>query len=171
MKEQLPGFILAGLYNKSLVQVENEMKHPAIDKALFEQPKNVYLGNYERKIIVLVNDSDNIYLGDEQLNFLTGILAACKHNLAHIALININEHHLDFYQLKKELQPEFLIAFGITALQIELPFAMPDYQVQEYSKCKIITAPALTTLNGQTPEAKAGKTKLWKSLQNMFNLQ
>jgi hypothetical protein len=72
--------------------------------------------------------------------------------------------------LKNDLQAEFLISFGITALQIELPFTMPDYQVQDYNKCKIVTAPSLHELKQPTEIAKAEKTKLWKSLKNMFDL-
>ena len=119
---------------------------------------------------MLVNDLDNIYLSEDNLKFLTGILSACKLNLAHIALINFNNNPLNFSNLKKDLQPESLILFGVTALQIELPFTMPDYQVQEYNKCHILTAPSLTELNQQTPTAKTEKAKLWKSLQKMFNL-
>ena len=73
--------------------------------------------------------------------------------------------------MKKQLQPEFLLLFGITALQIELPFTMPDYQVQQYDNCQIIIAPSLNDLNQQTQQAKAEKKKLWKSLQKMFNLE
>jgi len=169
MKEQLPAFVLAELFSNSLVSTGDELR-PGQVKESTSKPEKWYLGNYEKKIIVLVNDSDNIYLSDEGLDFLSGILNACKLNLAHIALININSNPVNFQQLQKELQPAFLLSFGVKALQIELPFSMPDYQVQQYSNCSVLTAPPLLGLNLQTPEAKTEKTKLWKSLKKMLDL-
>ena len=169
VKEKLPDFVLAELYNKSLVFVDDGSKQKKVVED-FKAAKKLYLGNYEKKIIVLVNDAENIYLSDESLRFLSGILNACKLNLAHIAVINFNNNALSFSELKKQLQPVFLLSFGITALQIELPFTMPDYQVQDYSKCKIVTAPSLNELKQPTETAKAEKTKLWKSLKKMFDL-
>ena len=170
VKEQLPHFVLAELYSKSLVFV-NEGTNQKNTEASFKEVKKLYLGNFEKKIIVLVNDAENIYLSDEILDFLSGILNACKLSLAHIALINFTNNALNFSELKKQLQPEFLLLFGITALQIELPFTMPDYQVQLYDNCRIVTAPALTNLNNGTPQAVTEKKKLWKSLQKMFSLE
>ena len=169
MNEQLPAFVLAELFNKSLVITGNEPELKPVKEAI-AQSKNFYLGNYGKKIVILVNDKDNVYLSDESLEFLTGILHACKLNLAHIALINLDKYGTNFQQLKKELQPQFLLSFGVKALEIELPFTMPDYQVQQYSNCSIVTAPALTELNSQSPEAKAEKTKLWRSLKKMLDL-
>ena len=85
--------------------------------------------------------------------------------------VNFNKNDLKFAALKKELKPEYLLAFGITALQIELPFTMPDYQIQQYSNCKILIAPALTDLNNASAKAVAEKKKLWSSLKNMFSIE
>lgn len=178
MEEILPGFVVAQIFDdvlvdtgdviKPLSQPEQKIK-PHLQSAPFKPARN-YLGNYEKKIIVLVDDADNVYLDENNLTLLSGILSACKLNVGHIALMNFHQHAVDFNQLKKEMQPHYLIAFGVDALQIQLPFAMPQYQVQDYNNCKILTAPSLTVLNQQTGKAKEEKTKLWKSLQNMFNL-
>jgi hypothetical protein len=169
MKEQLPDFLLAELYTDSLVYIKDEQKQQL--KTEIITSKNLYLGNFQNKIVILVSDENNIYISDDNLNFLAGILSACKFNLSHIALINFYNNAVNFSSLKKDLQAEFLVSFGITTLQIELPFTMPDYQVQEYNKCKIIIAPSLNQLNQQTKTAKTEKTKLWKSLQKMFDLE
>lgn len=157
-------------------------QEPAVKKSSFieERPEPVeekvnkpakwYLGNYEKKFVVLVNDESNVYVSDENLQFLTGVLNACKMNLAQIALINLHNHPINFQQLKQDLQPEFIVAFGINALQMELPFSMPDYQVQQYSNCSVLTAPALRELNQTTAAAKAEKAKLWNCLKKMLNL-
>ncbi len=177
MKEQLPAFVLSELFGKSLVctdekiisKIPKENISPAVKK---ETPtKKTYLGNYEKEIVVLVTDENNTYLSDENLEFLTGILSACKLNLADIALINFKKTSIDFNQLKKEMKPAYLLLFGVNALQIQLPFAMPDYQVQQYDNCKIVSAPPLQQLNQTAPEIKAEKTKLWKSLQKIFSIE
>lgn len=178
MNEQLPASVLAGLFKNDLVYTGEKLhtvsvKAPAPEpeRSAPVSPAKKYLGNYERKIIVLVNDAQHTYLSDEELEFLSGILNACKLNLAHIALINFNTTPQDFAKLKSEMQPQYLLAFGINALEIQLPFDMPDYQVQQYNNCTIVTAPALSVMNNKTPEAKAEKTKLWKCLQKVFNLE
>lgn len=178
MPEQLPGFILAGLFNNSIVVTDEDSKQlipkkqtPPLNKEATSAKQKKYLGNYDKKIVVLVNDENNTYLSDENLNFLTGVLNACKLNLAHIALMNFNTEAVDFNQLKKDMQPEYLILFGINSLQIQLPFTMPDYQVQSYSNSMILTAPALDVLNIADAKAKDEKTKLWKSLKKMFNIE
>ena len=169
MKEHLPGFVLAELFGNSLVSVD-ELKAPLAKDDLVKN-KKLYLGDYKKKIVIITSDNNNMYVSDESLEFLSGVLNACKLNLADIALINFNNTAVNFLDLKKEMQPEFLLLFGVTALQIELPFTLPDYQVQNYSNCKIVTAPLLTELNKQTQQSKTEKIKLWKSLQKMFNLE
>ena len=170
MNEQLPGFVLAELYGKSLVITEDKEQSKSIQNKKQKQEKK-YLGDYKKKIAVIINDAENIFLDDESLNFLSRILAPCKLNLADIALINFDKQQTNFSQLKKEMQPEFLLLFDVTALEIELPFIMPDYKVQNYDNCSILIAPSLQQLNKNSEEAKAEKTKLWKSLQTMFNLK
>ncbi len=170
MKEQLPAFILAELFSNCLVDTGDVAFKPLRVKENVQKSENWYLGNNERKFVVLVNEESDLYLNEENLDFLTGILNACKLNLAHVALINFHNHAVDFQRLKKELQCEFLLSFGVKALQIELPFTMPDYQVQQYNNCQIITAPALAELNKQTAPAKAEKIKLWSSLKKMLNI-
>ncbi len=177
MQEQLPAFVLSELFSNSLVYTDEKITHTISKENISPSPKKetvtkkIYLGNYEKEIIVLVTDEASTYLSDEVLEFLTGILGACKLNLADIALINFNKNPLDFNYLKKEMKPVYLLLFGVNAIQIQLPFAMPDYQVQQYDNCKIVSAPSLQQLNETTPEIKAEKTKLWKSLQKMFNIE
>ncbi len=165
-EQQLPDFVIADLYSKSLVLIYDEARQKTAAITLNESGKK-YLGNYKNRIVVYVNDANDIYLNKEDFSFLSGILKACKLHVEHIALINYSNQILSFAQLKKNMQPEFLLCFGVNALQIELPFTMPDYQVQLYDKCQIITAPSLTALN----QSKTDKVKLWTSLQKMFNLE
>jgi hypothetical protein len=167
MEEQLPSFLLAELFTDSIVSITENIPKQSVKKEI-PLPKKIYLGNYEKKIAILVNDADNPYLSDETLSFLTGILNACKLNLAHVALINFHNNPVNFQFLRTKLSAEFLLLFGVTPLQIELPFTMPHYQVQKYDKCSTITAPSLAELS--IPAAKQEKMKLWQSLKKMFDL-
>ena len=169
MKEQLPAFVLADLFTNSLV-FAGDIIAPEPVKTEVPKPEKWYLGNYEKQFVVLVNEPGAVYLADEDLDFLAGILSACKLNLAQIALINFYRNEVSFQHLKAELNPAYVVSFGVNALQIQLPFSMPDYQVQQYSNCTILTAPSLKQLNQPTAEAKAEKTRLWKCLKKMLDL-
>src|SRR5215471_2251744 len=127
MKEQLPAFVLSELFSDTLVytgeKITNDIPKESIipsAKKEGDSTKRNYLGNYQKEVIVLVNDENNTYLNDDALEFLTGILGACKLNLADIALINFNKTPVDFTQLKKEMRPKYLLSFGINALQMQL---------------------------------------------------
>ena len=52
-KDQLPPFVLADLFSNSLVYTGETLRRELIHEALPKLEK-IYLGNYERKIIVLV---------------------------------------------------------------------------------------------------------------------
>jgi hypothetical protein len=56
MKDQLPAFVLAELFSNSLVCTGENLRNAVMHEELPKQ-KNNYLGNYERKIIVLIDDS------------------------------------------------------------------------------------------------------------------
>lgn len=176
MEERLPDFVLSELFSDYLVFMDEKQPAgpipPKPGKEIHDNstPGKIYLGNYQRKIIVIVNDTEHPFTCETNLGFLMGVLNACKLNLADIALVNFYKYPYVFPVLKKEMFPEIIIMFGITSLQIELPFAMPDYQVQEYDKCKILTAPGLNELNRDTKEAKSEKAKLWKCLKTLFSL-
>ena len=170
MNERLPGFVLAELFRKSLVIAEDPASQTS-SKDDIKNPVNWFLGSYEKKIVVLVNDPENLFLDDSSLQFLTGILTACKLNLGQVALINFNKHPVSYKRLKKDLQPQSLLLFGISAMQIELPFDMPEYKVQSYDNCTILIAPPLQILNSIAEETKKQKAMLWNCLKKMFDLK
>jgi len=170
MKEQLSNFALAELYSKSLVLTDDTQLAAPLHQNE-GKPKSGFLGNYEKKIIVGVSHANNLYLDDNSLEFLTGILGACRLNMAHIALINFHHEPATYAQLKNRMQPQFLLMFGVTPVQIELPFIMPDYKVQSFDNCLILTAPALASLNKNSEEAKKEKGKLWNGLKKMFDIK
>lgn len=180
MKVELPYFAIADIFPESLVLIEEgvsttmeKKEKPAgavPDKPAVAQKKKFYLGDNFKKIAVLVDDKDNIFLDDECLAQLTKILTACKVTMADIALINIANTPVDYSALKESLTPSVYIFFGVEAKTIQLPFTIPYYQVQNYAESKFIFSPSLISIKGNTEDEKKEKMKLWNGLKKIFNI-
>ena len=70
----------------------------------------------------------------------------------------------------ERLQPRCLFLFDVNTTDIQLPFAIPHYQLQQYSGCTIMTSPAVNLSENSTDEVKAEKRKLWLKLKQIFNV-
>ncbi len=169
---QLPDFLIAELYKNSLV-ITDEVPKPVKTKPKQGKPtaeREWYLGSNLQKITLLVSEKEAVYLQEDSLQFLSTILGACKLNLGDVAIVNFENDPIDYGFLKEKLSPSYLILFGVTAQQVQLPFTIPNYQVQKYDACQFLLAPPLNTMLGTTQEAKLEKSKLWLSLKKMFNI-
>ncbi len=160
---QLPGTILQGLYSKCLYDLEpNKSALPGIPGATIG-----FLGDNQKRIAILVNATDAIYLHDEELNFLMGILSACKLTMADIALINMNKNPgLDYTAITEQLQTEKVFLFGLDAGALALPLQFPHYQVQKFNDQVYLSSVALNALQANKEE----KMKLWNCLKKVFAL-
>jgi len=160
---QLPATLLQGLYSKSLYDLET-------DKSVSDdiQTGNIAsLGNNQKKIAILVNSSSAIYLPDEELNFLLGILTACKLSMADIALINIAKNPgLMYASITEQLKAEKIFLFGLDADALALPLQFPHYQVQQFNNQVYLSSVALSELQADKDE----KMKLWNCLKKIFAL-
>ncbi|MGI8950877.1 MAG: hypothetical protein ACR2FN_04750 [Chitinophagaceae bacterium] len=180
MNIKLPAFIIADLYKNVLISAEN---FPEINNKITEPeisatknnaeilPEKFYLGENKKNIIIAVKDNENIFLNDESLHFLNGILAACHFNLADVAIVNFERNNFSFQQLKEMLQLKHIFLFDVSARQIKLPFTIPHYQIQYYDNCTILLAPSLKKLMENSEEIKGEKKKLWSSLKTIFNIE
>ncbi|MFP5042263.1 hypothetical protein [Parasediminibacterium sp. JCM 36343] len=180
-KIQLPGFVIADLYRGNLVltdaappvsPLKPASKPPAllVEKAVPNADKQWFLGSNQKQISIVVHDAEAVYLRDEWLQFLTSILGACKLNIGDVAIVNQFKTEISFTNLQATTMPKFLIMFGVSCSTVQLPFTIPDYQVQAYNNCSILQAPALSLMLGNTEAVKVEKTKLWLSLKKMFNI-
>jgi len=170
---QLPDFLIADMYKHSLVILPDGQ--PALKKTKDEpdqpiQKKELYLGTNKKYITLVVNEKEAVYLKDESLQFLSAILGACKLNLGDVAIVNYEKDPLSYAALKEKLSPQFLLLFDVSAKQINLPFTVPFYQVQQYDNCQLLFAPSLETMLGNTQDAKLEKSRLWLSLKKMFSI-
>lgn len=160
---QLPPDIIQSLYSKCLYDLET-------GKPVSENKQIAgigFLGSNQKKITILVKSTDAIYLPDEELNFLLGILTACKLSMADVALVNIFKNpDLSYLDLTEQLKAEKLFLFGIDIKALQLPLQFPNYQVQKYNDQVYLAAASLADMQ----KDKAEKMKLWNCLKNIFSL-
>lgn len=168
----LPDFVLPDLYKNQLVIIQEATVDNKIPEKITEQvvKEPDFLGNNQKNITILLSDPEAVFLNDQSLQFLSAILAACKLNLGDVAIVNLSKHPLSYTTIKGWLSPTSMLIFDIDAKQIQMPFKLPFYQVQDYDQCSILFAPALNTMMGESREAKLEKSKLWLSLKTMFNI-
>lgn len=124
-----------------------------------------FLGNHEKRVVVMVNSPDSAYLPDESLAFLLDILSACKLNMADIALFNLAKNPSITDQIIADrLGPLKVLLFGIDPLSIGMPLQFPHYQVQSFSNRVYLSSPRLEILKSD----KEVKLKLWTCLKKIF---
>ena len=160
---QLPAFVIQDLFRKNLVDINSNEKKEAI--AGGEEP--IFFGGNKQHIILLVNNPDAVFVTDQQLTFLSGILAACKLTLEDVGLINIAAiPTISYKTILNSFKPRIVIMFGISPDVIELPFVIPLFQKQSYNNQVYLAVPSLNELENN----KELKRNLWTVLQQIFSL-
>jgi DNA polymerase III psi subunit len=160
---QLPAIILQGLFNNSLVDLETSNDTAVVS----QQPIMSFLGNNQKRLIIVVEDENAVYVSDVNLNFLSGILAACKLSMADVALVNMaRAGAINYITLEQQLQAEKILLFGVPPARLELPLQFPFYQIQKFNNQVYLAAPALNELEGDKTE----KAKLWNCLKQVFSI-
>jgi hypothetical protein len=155
---------------KNITKIQPQVVSKPIVELAKENDQQWYLGNNGKKVTILIKEADVAFINDLHLQFLSNILNACKLNLGDIALVNHMNNPLVYADLKQKIQPKFIIAFDLQTTEIQLPFTIPNYQVQSHDNCKFLFASSLKTMDGDSQAAKLEKSKLWMSLKNMFQL-
>jgi len=176
----LPPFVIASLYKNELVlidtqKISNEDK-PTKNEAVATAPQQIqkpisYLGDNQKKVTILLQDTTAVHLADESLQFLTAILAACKLNMGDVAIVNTVHQPVQYTQIKTALKPSTIILFDISAAAIALPFEVHQYQVKQYDNCTLLFSAPLQSMLEKTDTAKLEKGKLWNALKKTFNIQ
>ena len=159
----LPPIVIQELFKHSLIDLQIEQA-PEIKSAQNSFP---VLGNNSKNILIIVHSDNAIYLPDEQLNFLLGILSACSLTMGDVAILNIKKSKdVNYKTLSAGLRLEKIFLFGVKPGQIGLPLDFPHYQIQQFNQQTYLTAPMLSLLQ----DDKAEKTKLWNCLKQIFGI-
>lgn len=175
MKIHLPGFIIADLYKDTLVEITDVTAEPNLPKAK-KQPEPLkpqqawFMGNNRKHICILVKDENNTYIDDESLQLLSNLLAALQLNLGDVAIVNFAKTKFVYSELNERLQPKICLLFNLDTEAVQLPFVIPNYQVQNYNNCKFLQAGSLELMKGTGNAAKVEKTKLWMCLKSIFSI-
>ena len=175
---KLPDFIIADIYKKHLVEPlffnSKEQEKKVVSEVNFKNEKGTslhFLGDNRKHISVLVFEQNAKFINEAALAFLTKVLGACNLNLADIAIVNTYNAITTFDKLKKELNVRYILLLGVEPTAIKLPFTVPNFQVQQFSDCTIVSAPALINMMNENAESVALKRQLWGSLQKVFKLK
>jgi hypothetical protein len=180
---QLNPSLLADMYKACLVDTNETVKQSGKKQTVLsaatptvetgpvaknvKSPAPKYLGEYKKNILIIVRYDATPYLPDEQLNFLTTVLSACKLNLGDVAIFNIATSRPALYKdLQEKFKSSFTILFGLTPEEFEMPLSFPEFQVQPFNNCTFLHAPVLEALEAD----KVLKSKLWVCLRKMFGV-
>ena len=131
-----------------------------------EKPHFDYIGSNLKHILILAPENEN---GISALNFdfLKSIITACKLTIGDVAIIgNQQTATTNYSDLNLHFKSKTILLFGITPLEIDLPFNFPYFQIQNFDGCTYLSAPDLTLIRTHV----AIKTKLWKCLKNLFEI-
>lgn len=151
---------LTGLYGHVLVETGTAASPPAMAPVK-------YLGNNQKHILIFVHNPEVPFLADEELNFLTSILAACKLGLADVAILNLAGFNPSFSETYiSELAGRQVLLFGIEPLALDLPISFPPFQLQAFRNAVYLCSPSL----GELARDKALKMQLWNCLKQLFKL-
>jgi len=175
-------FLVKKLYKKSMIDSSFAEKPPIenlsikdIEKLQFvnndilkkEDDLIKFLGKNDKQILVLVNEPDHAFLGDDELSFLLTILNACSISMADAALVNSNHNEaVEYEKLMSQFSPSIILFLGIEPQQLGFPVQIPMYQVQQYNKQQYLCAPSLEILSKNKEEKK----QLWLCLKKIFSI-
>ena len=170
----LPASVVVDLYHTSLIST-NEIP---VEKRLLNEAATTtktaeanatwkWLGNNQKNILVIVNNKEVVHLQDNELNFLSGILGACKLNMADVAIVNLNNHpEASYKELTSFFKSKIVFLFAVEPAAFGLPMNFPHYQIQAFAGNSFLYSPSLKDLE----DDKVQKSKLWVCLKRLFNL-
>lgn len=151
------------LFAKNLI----EKTQDAVTDTVSKEIKINSLGGNQKQILFLVNDSQNKFLPDNEMDLLSNLITACKLSMEDIALVNHYNTFVNYHQLTENFQSKKILMFGITTSDLELPFSIPFFQIQPFQQQLYMTAPPLNDFLNN----KNLKKDLWISLQKLFLLK
>jgi hypothetical protein len=170
----LSASLISTLYPSTLISPNDEDSVTVAKKSGIEQKITANstaswksLGNNQKNILIVVDYPDIVHLPDDELNFLTGMLTACRLSLVDVAIINTNNYKLINYKdILAEFNSKIIFLFGVSPGDFGLPVNFPFFQLQTVSNCTFLYTPALE----QRHTDKLLKSRLWVSLRSIFSI-
>ena len=113
-----------------------------------------YLGGFEKKVLILVEDAQADHLNETDKAYLLKILGAVKLGLEDIALVNLNRT-----KNVESLDAEITISFASNAMDTK-------YTIQTKAGKKVLFADPLSAISKSTEL----RTALWNALKELFGV-
>jgi DNA polymerase III psi subunit len=165
----LPPVSLVELYRESLVLPESKGETATSSTTVATQSEQQVktLGNNHKQVLLLVNYDNCVHIPDAALEFLNGILGACKLSMNDVLLINTDQlESLPYKKIQSEFKSRTVILFGVDISVLELPMSFPFFQPQQFMQTTYLCSPPLAELEND----KILKSKLWVCLKKIFSL-
>ena len=155
--------------NKESTPPEEVKRAEARPKTNAKTSAPATLGGFGKGILIILQDDAARVISDDDLAFLSKILAAVKLSLEDVLIMNLQganpEESLHWLE---QHQPATVLMFGLGPEDLALPMRFPPFQVQTWGKMTFLVAPALPQINSLSAEATEQKKMLWQSLQRIF---
>lgn len=129
--------------------------------------ETVFLGENNKHHVFVVDEKAFKFLAEKDLHFFLQLIEACKFTLQDIALLNKNtQPALTYKEINNKMDAKTVVCFGLSTIDLDLPFSIPNYQVQKFENTAYLIAPDLAALYDNPSEKKM----LWGALQKIYNL-
>ena len=143
------------IVSSSTIQEPNEIVKNQID---FK-----YLGQNQKNILILVNDSSNEVSSESGRTLLRNLVNAIGINVKDFALVNYANYNLATYADFNEIFGcKIVLSFGVNAIQLNLP-EQPLNQLVQIQDTKFVFTVNLHDLDSD----QASKKILWTNLQKL----
>jgi hypothetical protein len=180
---KLSPFLVKKLYENSLLddtisstsaantEIAKDEKGPIFNKINVTEKGNFdgikYLGKNAKNILIIVDEKEHAFLGDDELSFLMNILNACNVSMQDVALVNAsNNDDVVYENLNAQFEPRIVLFLGTEPQLLNFPVQIPQYKIQAYNNQQYLCTPALQKLASNKEEKK----KLWMVLKVMFGI-
>jgi hypothetical protein len=171
---KLPASVVIELYQNSLTGSTEPVTEKKKKKEIIEANPAVEttatwksLGDNKKNILIMISSADAVNIPDHELSFLTGVLSACKLNIADVAIVNRNNYpEISYKELISFFKSKIVFLFDTEPASFGLPMSFPHYQIQAFAGSSFLFAPSLKKLEND----KVEKSKLWVCLKRLFNL-
>lgn len=197
---QLNDAIIARLYSRSLVALENAPEEPPVytkqdsnkspvspsGEAIPQKaqtgvsvaannghsaPQARFLGNNNKHILIVISNRHHAFLPEDHLSLLIKMLGACNLNIGDTAIVNLAESPLAYSDLQLQFQPKKMLFLGMQPSAIQMPADSVLFNIGTFESGLYLCAPSLDELAGDTAETKLLKSRLWGCLKQLFAIQ
>jgi hypothetical protein len=153
--------ICENLFAKDLIELNNS----SIDKEVQKVTTTISsLGENQQQILFIVNEPEQRFLPDDEMDLLSNLITACKLSMADIVLVNFYHNRFQYHDFANQFHPVKILLFGVSTEELNLPFTIPFFQIQPFQEQLYLTAPSLKNFLNN----KDLKKELWASLQKLF---